>query len=451
MNALAVIFRLLSLFSVLGLAAFLWLQLDTGTNQTHALLDEVVSDAYTILQSEKEAQWKDVDSKKTAFNDVFDANEQIGQDDENPLELSMNELRTSEDAILRNPDYRDSLDNLALEFGAEAMIWDSVSKRWKPNPSVKLEAPTGLSDPFEDESKFPKHDVKLEDGTIVKGVSRANRLRTVIGMFYRDRHDKFAEITKLRGMLVARDVELREYQNLFAKEKELKENLEDQVADLTLKLKGVEADLAVEKKERKAEQEAAEQQIGVLNDRVATLEQDKINQKKTFEAERDALLEEHKLAIQEKNEEIRLADASGYKRGIDEMIAKQKGGEVAEEEYNDEVNPFMIKKAGPPVVSEAQVIAASQMKVIPEIGAPSTIARIDSSSGMLLLPVGKERGVVPGTVFTIWKDKNEAARIRVQSSRDGYLLAYILPRFGEPNVLRPGDSIYIVPEKEETL
>ena len=74
MNALAVIFRLLSLFSVLGLAAFLWLQLDTGTNQTHALLDEVVSDAYTILQSEKEAQWKDVASKKTAFNDVFDAN-----------------------------------------------------------------------------------------------------------------------------------------------------------------------------------------------------------------------------------------------------------------------------------------------------------------------------------------------------------------------------------------
>ena len=65
----------------------------------------------------------------------------------------------------------------------------------------------------------------------------------------------------------------------------------------------------------------------------------------------ETLLEEHKLAIQEKNEEIRMADASGYKRGIDEMIAKQKGGEVAEEEYNDEVNPFMIKKAGPPVVS----------------------------------------------------------------------------------------------------
>jgi len=67
---------------------------------------------------------------------------------------------------------------------------------------------------------------------------------------------------------------------------------------------------------------------------------------------------------------------------------------------------------------------------------------------MLLLPIGKERGVAQGTVFTVWKDKKEAARIRVQSSREGFLLAYILPRFGEPNTLRPGDSVYIVPESE---
>ena len=50
---------------------------------------------------------------------------------------------------------------------------------------------------------------------------------------------------------------------------------------------------------------------------------------------------------------------------------------------------------------------------------------------MMLLPLGKERGVTQGTVFTVWKDKREAARIRVQSSRDGFLLAYILPRFGD--------------------
>ena len=94
--------------------------------------------------------------------------------------------------------------------------------------------------------------VTSEDGTVIKGVSRSNRLRTVLGMFYRDRHDKFAEISKLRNMVVLRDQELREYQNLFAKEKELKENLEDQLADVTIKLKGEQGDSDLEKKERKA-------------------------------------------------------------------------------------------------------------------------------------------------------------------------------------------------------
>ena len=101
------------------------------------------------------------------------------------------------------------MDSTALEFGPDALLWDSVAKKWIPNPSVKLEAPVGLQDPFSDKTKFPFHDVKKEDGTIIKGVSRENRLRTAIGMFYRDRHDKFMEISKLRVMVVDRDKELR--------------------------------------------------------------------------------------------------------------------------------------------------------------------------------------------------------------------------------------------------
>ena len=134
------------------------------------------------------------------------------------------------------------------------------------------------------------------------------------------------------------------------------------------------------------------------------------------------------------------------------MLAKQQGGEVAEE-ISEEVNPFMVKKneGGPPEMNELDLIAVSQQKQISEIGSPSTISRVDSKSGMMLLPLGKERGVTQGTVFTVWKDKREAARIRVQSSRDGFLLAYILPRFGEPQKLRPGDSIYIIPEQEQNL
>ena len=45
----------------------------------------------------------------------------------------------------------------------------------------------------------------------------------------------------------------------------------------------------------------------------------------------------------------------------------QQGGEVADDEISEEMDPFMIKKSGPPEVSEVQVIAASQMKVITDI------------------------------------------------------------------------------------
>ena len=54
MRVLAVLFRLLSQSGLLALAAFLWLKFDTNTKQQIAFFDEVVVDAYEILQSEKE-------------------------------------------------------------------------------------------------------------------------------------------------------------------------------------------------------------------------------------------------------------------------------------------------------------------------------------------------------------------------------------------------------------
>jgi hypothetical protein len=70
---------------------------------------------------------------------------------------------------------------------------------------------------------------------------------------------------------------------------------------------------------------------------------------------------------------------------------------------------------------------------------------------MLMLPIGSDRGLSAGEIFTLWKGQKEAARIKVQSTDKGFALAYILPRFGEPNRLRPGDLIQIVPEKKKTL
>jgi hypothetical protein len=449
MKALSVLFRLLSLLGLLALAGVLWLKWDTLKNQSHSFLDETVDNAYTILQSSKEAQWKDVSSKKSIVSDVFDANEQIDQGADNPLDQAISDLRTSEDALLRNPDYRDSLEVLTKEFGSEALLWDKDSKRWISNPSVKLEAPAGYKDPFEDETKFPKNDVKNDDGTITNGVSRQNRLRTVIGMFYKDRHDKFTEINKLRTMLVNRDVELREFQNLFAREQEERKKFEDEVSDLTVQVKGLEADLDNEKKEVAAFKEASTTQMGVLEDQVSSLQQKTQDDQKQHEVTLQQNNEDHKRELSKANAQLVKEYNRGREEATQEMLAKQSGGEVVDENKKEKANPFIVKSDAPPVLSQAEIIAVNQSKEISEIGAPSTISRIDNRTGMILLPLGIERGVEQGNVFTLWKDQRKAARIKVQSARDGFLLAYILPHFGTPDKLRPGDNIHVVPDEEK--
>jgi hypothetical protein len=446
MRVFAVIFRVLSLVLPMALATYLWLEFNTLTQKNESFLDEVTSDAYSILQSDKESLWAEVSTQKSAFNEVFESNEPVGLDDANPLEAKFADLRSAEDAILRDARYRDELDQLALEFGPEAFLWDSSAKRWKPNASLKLEPPSGIRDPFRDESKFPQHDLTQDDGSIIKGISKENRLRTVLGMYYRERHNKFLEMTKLRGMVVMRDKELREYQNLFAKEEKSKEILADQVANLTVKLNGYKADLDVEQEARKSSLVAAEQRIGDLTTTLASLEADKVKLKKDFDAEVDTLWTDHKWVIKDKNEEIRLADAAGYKRGVDSFFAKRLGGENASMEYAAAVNPV------PHETTELADLepGVSSTEEITEAGTPSEIARIDNQSGMLLFPVGKESGLVVGNVFAVWKDKREAARIRVQSSRGGYMLAHILPNYGDPEYLRRGESVFIIPIKEET-
>ena len=399
----------------------------------------------------KEAQWKDISSKKSKFSEVFDDNQPVGLNDENPLAEALSQLRSSEDVILRNPEYRDALDSLSMEFGANTFIWDAEAKSWKTNSAVKAESIASLKDPFSDEKFFPKEDVKKEDGTVIPGVSRENRLRTLLGMFYKDRHEKFSEIGKMRAMIVERDEALRESQNLFDKMKEQKEDWERKSGEFEVKLGQTEADLTAEKAERKSEKEASDQQILVLNNNIAGLEQQKLDTEEKHIKEIDDLKAEHGEKIKALGKEITLADAAGYKRGIDEMMAKQKGGENVDEDSELAINPFLVEPTGPPMLANAVAEDITSINTINESGVTSTIARIDSRSGMLMLPIGSDRGMASGEIFTLWKGPLEAARIKVQSTDKGFALAYILPRFGDPSRLRPGDLVQIVPEKKKTL
>ena len=452
MRVLAALFRIFSLLGLLALCGLLWLKFDTQTKQQTAFLDDVLDDAYGILQSDSK-QWDEIKNKKGDFIDVFDTNEQVPDGSDNPLEKAVQELNDAEQNIFRGQAYRELLDETTKEYGPGSLYWDAEANAWRVSDGYKLESPANYKDPFEDLSQFPFKDEKQEDGSVIKGVPRHQRLRTVIGMFYKDRHNLYSEFSKLRSLIVERDVELRRYQNMWAREKEEKDTTQDELSDAQVTIKGYEADI----KDKDA-------QIVTLNDAV-TEEKEKGEKQlndlrevtdKQIDDLKDRLNEEtdsNKVAMAALRKEMNQKIEEAYQEGKEDMVKMQRGTENEEDKMSEEVNPFMVKKndSGPPAMNELDLMAVSQQKQISEIGAPSTISRVDSDSGMMLLPFGMERGVEQGTVFTVWKDKREAARIRVQSSRDGFLLAYILPRFGEPQKLRPGDSIYIIPEKEQEL
>ena len=88
------------------------------------------------------------------------------------------------------------------------------------------------------------------------------------------------------------------------------------------------------------------------------------NVRKTLTAERDALAETNKKEMEALRKKHAEEIAAAIQEGRNEILAMQQGGEVADDEISEEMNPFMIKKSGPPEVSEVQVIAASQMKEI---------------------------------------------------------------------------------------
>lgn len=451
MNALAVIFRLLSLLSVAGLAAYIWISSETQKAQKNNLLDEQVKNGYTILQSAKESQWENISKKRSLFNEVFEDNQPVGLNDENPLAEALADLRVAEDSILRSPEYRDTVDDLTKEFGANSFLWDSEAKKWKKNPAVKVESIANFKNPFADEKLFPKEDVKKEDGTVIPGVTRDNRLRTLLGMFYKDRDEKFSEISKLRTKIVERDEALRESQNRFDQMKEQKEEWERKSGEFEVELGQVNADLTAEKAGRKSEKEASDLQIATLNNNITGLEQQKIELESSHEEFIEKMKAEHGEKVKSLGQEITAADAAGYKRGIDEMLAKQQGVEADVGDGEADTNPFLVAQDGPPMLPDGAIEKVTEMSEMNEFGVNSTIARIDSRSGMLMLPIGSDRGMSAGEIFTLWKGRKEAARIKVQSTDKGFSLAYILPRFGEPNRLRPGDLIKVVPEQKKTL
>jgi len=459
MNAVAVLLRLFSLFGLVGLALFLWLEHESYIAQDEAFLEEQVENGYEVLQSSKETQWKNVKDKKQAFMDVFDANEPVSSvNDPNPLTEAANELKAAEDAVLKKREYTAKLDAVTREFGQGSFIWNSEAKSWdvadpKKSPVLKAEPESigNLKNNFADIDLYKENQTD-EKGNFIPGVSHHNRLRTLLGKFYKARKDTLSELYSSRQMTADRDRALRESQRLYDNMKEEKEKWEASSRDFELKFQSSQADLANEKEERQQEKEAFETEVKGLKDLTAQLEKEKQDLDQQRLAQIDELKAQHGTKVNELTREIQIAEKRGYQTGIDYMMKQQTGANVAgDANKTDNVFAGIGEDLNAPPPPSGPVGAVTTLEEVSKYGLATSIARIDKSSGMLMLPVGSEKGIARGGIWTIYKAQEATARIKVQSSANSYSLAYILPRFGNPSRLRPGDVIQIVPQTNKTL
>ncbi|MBT7742095.1 MAG: hypothetical protein HN727_09870 [Opitutae bacterium] len=459
MNAVAVLLRLFSLFGLVGLALFLWLEHESYIAQDEAFLEEQVENGYEVLQSSKETQWKNVKDKKQAFMDVFDANEPVSSvNDPNPLTEAANELKAAEDAVLKKREYTAKLDAVTREFGQGSFIWNSEAKSWdvadpKKSPVLKAEPESigNLKNNFADIDLYKENQTD-ENGNFIPGVSHHNRLRTLLGKFYKARKDTLSELYSSRQMTADRDRALRESQRLYDNMKEEKEKGEASSRDFELKFQSSQADLANEKEERQQEKEAFETEVKGLKDLTAQLEKEKQDLDQQRLAQIDELKAQHGTKVNELTREIQIAEKRGYQTGIDYMMKQQTGANVAgDANKTDNVFAGIGEDLNAPPPPSGPVGAVTTLEEVSKYGLATSIARIDKSSGMLMLPVGSEKGIARGGIWTIYKAQEATARIKVQSSANSYSLAYILPRFGNPSRLRPGDVIQIVPQTNKTL
>ena len=111
-------------------------------------------------------------------------------------------------------------------------------------------------------------------------------------------------------------------------EKIKEQNLRDK-KKLNTEIASLKKDIAKEKALRKNDKdkiEAAEQLIAVLKDQVEKFEIEKQEIQKKHEAEIEKFMGSYNAKLQNIRREVLRADAAGYKRGIDEMRARQQGG-----------------------------------------------------------------------------------------------------------------------------
>ncbi len=150
------------------------------------------------------------------------------------------------------------------------------------------------------------------------------------------------------------------------------------------------------------------------------------NAKRKEEEERKELLvvmsEDFEAQLSQKEQALEEALETAYKSVWDAAVASWKSGEEPKTYLNGD--------------------ADSQEE--DSVGITTKVTRINVRAGIIILPVGSAKGIAEGDEFTLVRNGQQAARIKITDAKPEYIVANFVPTFHSGRGLQVGDKIRVV-------
>jgi len=282
-----------------------------------------------------------------------------------------------------------------------------------------------------------------------------NKLKTAFGKLYWDRNLLLSKFSKLRKDTLKRDEDLQKAMIDLIATRQSALNFEKKSDYWNDEYKAKDSELIKTVAQWEKKMASKQTELDLANTNYKNSEEERRKSDENWQKTMDDSKANYETQLQNKDREAIAAEQRGYETGRAEAIKEFKG-ELATDEKPE--NFFDDPNSAPvPAPAQTPVATPTSPNMTGENGtmAPglqgeqytgivTNVARISARDGIIILPVGSEEGLTPGSMFTLIKEGKQAARIKVTQITPTYCIANILPQFGDPRRLRPGDQIQVI-------
>ncbi|MFP6855506.1 MAG: hypothetical protein VB980_06955 [Opitutales bacterium] len=284
-----------------------------------------------------------------------------------------------------------------------------------------------------------------------------NKLKTAFGKLYWERNKLLSQFGKLRQHTLNRDEELQQVQKRYIAKNIESLNFEKQSGYWNGELKHTQSEFTLAKQDWTKKMDSKVQELDIANTNYKNSEKQRRESDENWQQTIDDTKANYENRLQDKERETIAAEQRGYERGRAEATKEFKGELAGTEEKPKnffEETALVPDPAPTPVPADPNIVPsinepdngtmAPGLQGQQYVGIVTNIARISASDGIIILPIGSGEGLTSGSTFTLVKEGRKTARIKVTQITPTYCIANILPQFGDPRRLRPGDQIQVI-------